>query len=555
MTDESAPSDRIPDQADPNRGPAEPSLDVAAADSTADTAVDPMAELAVDTAVDTATDPATAATDPAADSAGPSPIPAGRRPSRSPGGAAQERVPRGATRATPAAENAGAGAEAAEDTAATAADTTATAASTAASSSATADTSTATADPADPVPEKVKLLRGGGRDKALAGVCHGAGRYFDVDPVIFRVVLVVLSLTGGIGLIIYGMGWLVIPQEGEQESEAHRLLSGRIEGAPLTAVLMALVGCGLYASMLGNGANQAFSLILLAATAGAVYWSQQRGRMQATGEAASVAASAVADAPPAAQAPPEPGAKPSWWRDPLTKDPSYLWGPDDGPYGEEDRRAWRERKKAVRRKREWAFSLVVLLLTVTALAVGTGVSWQYQPVGVSLEIGLSAALGVLGFAFVIASFAGRAREGTAFWSIVMIAGLIVAASLPKSGQGVGETTWQPLTASAVQGPYERGAGTGTLDLRAIRLGGATVSARLKVGAGKAVVILPKTATTHIVYNLGIGEVDLPGKVHNGVRIRNSRQDRLTFGPAPGTPSSGNVELDLNVGVGQLEVIR
>lgn len=118
----------------------------------------------------------------------------------------------------------------------------------------------------------------------LAGVCHGAGRYFGVDPVIFRIVLAVLALTGGIGLIIYGLGWLVIPQEDEEESEAHRLLSGRIEGAPLTAVLMALVGCGLYASMLGNGANQAFSLILLAATVAAVYWSQQRTRMQAAGE-------------------------------------------------------------------------------------------------------------------------------------------------------------------------------------------------------------------------------------------------------------------------------
>jgi phage shock protein PspC (stress-responsive transcriptional regulator) len=403
--------------------------------------------------------------------------------------------------------------------------------------------------------EKVRLRRGAGGDKVVAGVCHGAGRYFDVDPVIFRVVLVVLSLTGGIGLIIYGMGWLVIPQEGEEESEAHRLLSGRIEGAPLTAVLTALVGCGLYASMIGNGPNQAFSLLLLAATAGAVYWSQQRGRMQSAGEAASVSASAVADAPPAAQAPPEPGAKPSWWRDPLTKEPSYLWGPDDGPYGEEDRQAWRERKKAVRREHAWAFSLVVFLLTVTAAGVGTGVSWQYKPTGSSLEIGLSAALGVLGLAFVTASFAGRARGGTVFWSIVMIAGLIGAATLPKSGHGVDDTTWRPLTASAVQASYERGAGTGTLDLTAIKLKGATVSAHVKVGAGEAVVRLPKNATVRIVYDLGVGKVLLPGKAHNGVKINNTRHAWLTYGPPPGTPSAGTVELNLHVGVGQLKVIR
>jgi len=72
----------------------------------------------------------------------------------------------------------------------------------------------------------------------LAGVCSGAGRYFDIDPVIFRIVLVVLSLTGGIGLIIYGMGWLVIPQEGERESEAHGCCPAGSRARRLTAVLM-----------------------------------------------------------------------------------------------------------------------------------------------------------------------------------------------------------------------------------------------------------------------------------------------------------------------------
>jgi phage shock protein PspC (stress-responsive transcriptional regulator) len=404
--------------------------------------------------------------------------------------------------------------------------------------------------------EKAKLRRGGGKDKVLAGVCHGAGRYFDVDPVIFRIVLAVLTLTGGIGLIIYGMGWLVIPQEGEDESEAHHLLSGRIEGAPLTAVLMALVGCGLYASMIGSGPDQAFSLLLLAATAAAVYWSLQRGRMPAAGETPFVSASAVADAPPAAQAPPEPGSKPSWWRETLTKQPSYLWGPDDGPYEEADRQAWRERKKATRAERLWPFGLVVFLLAATAAGVGTGVSWQYEPLGSSLEIGLSSALGVFGLGYLVASFAGRPRGGTAFWSLLTIAGLIGAAALPKAGQGVGETTWRPTTASAVRASYERGAGISTLDLTAIRLNGATVHSRMKLGAGKVVVKLPANAAVHILYNVGLGQVLLPGKVHNnGVHIKNARHERLGYSPPPGNLNTGTVDLDLTIGVGQLEVIR
>ncbi len=47
----------------------------------------------------------------------------------------------------------------------------------------------------------------------VAGVCGGLGRYCDVDPVIFRIVLGVLSATGGIGLIFYGFAWLLLPLE------------------------------------------------------------------------------------------------------------------------------------------------------------------------------------------------------------------------------------------------------------------------------------------------------------------------------------------------------
>jgi phage shock protein PspC (stress-responsive transcriptional regulator) len=402
--------------------------------------------------------------------------------------------------------------------------------------------------------DRPSLVRARGEGKVLAGVCAGAGRYFEVDPVIFRVVLVVLSLTGGIGLIIYGMGWLLIPQRGERQSEAQRLLSGRIEGAPLTAVLMALVGCGLYASMINNGANQAFSLVLLAATAGAVYWSQQRRRRPA--EVSPDMANAVADAPPAVQAPPGPGGLPSWWREPLTKEPAYLWGPDDGPYGQEDKVAWRERKKAARGERgSWRFGFGVFLLAVVAATVGVRASWPYQPVGTSVEIGLAAALGVFGLAFVVASFAGRARGGTVVLSLLTVAGLIGAAALPKTGHGLGATTWRPLTASGVQRLYERGTGTTTLDLTRLALGGGTVTTALKLGAGQAVIRLPADATVSLDYDLGLGEVVLPGEAHHGVRLDAGQHRQLVYAPPPGTLPAGTIDLDVKLGVGQLQVIR
>lgn len=48
-------------------------------------------------------------------------------------------------------------------------------------------------------------------DRVLGGVCSGLGHYLDVDPVILRVILVVLFLAGGFGLLIYLVMWLVVP--------------------------------------------------------------------------------------------------------------------------------------------------------------------------------------------------------------------------------------------------------------------------------------------------------------------------------------------------------
>ena len=48
-----------------------------------------------------------------------------------------------------------------------------------------------------------KRLYRSSRNKVLAGVCGGLGEYFEVDPVIVRLLVVVFTLMGGAGLIAY----------------------------------------------------------------------------------------------------------------------------------------------------------------------------------------------------------------------------------------------------------------------------------------------------------------------------------------------------------------
>ena len=58
------------------------------------------------------------------------------------------------------------------------------------------------------------------KDKIIGGICGGLGDYFDVDPVFFRVLFVVLTFVNGIGLLLYIILWFVVPLgRGETSSE------------------------------------------------------------------------------------------------------------------------------------------------------------------------------------------------------------------------------------------------------------------------------------------------------------------------------------------------
>ncbi len=51
-------------------------------------------------------------------------------------------------------------------------------------------------------------------DRMIAGVCGGLARYFNIDPVIVRLVFVVAVLFGGVSPLIYVVLWIVMPEEG-----------------------------------------------------------------------------------------------------------------------------------------------------------------------------------------------------------------------------------------------------------------------------------------------------------------------------------------------------
>ena len=60
-----------------------------------------------------------------------------------------------------------------------------------------------------PAPRK-RLVRSS-TDSKIAGVCGGLADYFDIDPMIVRILWVVLVVCGGTGLLAYIILWIVLP--------------------------------------------------------------------------------------------------------------------------------------------------------------------------------------------------------------------------------------------------------------------------------------------------------------------------------------------------------
>lgn len=49
-------------------------------------------------------------------------------------------------------------------------------------------------------------------ERIIGGVCSGMAAYWRIDPWIMRVIFIVLALPGGLGILIYIVLWIVLPE-------------------------------------------------------------------------------------------------------------------------------------------------------------------------------------------------------------------------------------------------------------------------------------------------------------------------------------------------------
>jgi phage shock protein C len=86
-------------------------------------------------------------------------------------------------------------------------------------------------------------------DRVIAGVCGGLARYLGIDPVLVRIAALLLIFAGGVGIVLYVIGWIAMPEERpavdgvvELEEDLDEDELERRRGAAILGILFVVVG-------------------------------------------------------------------------------------------------------------------------------------------------------------------------------------------------------------------------------------------------------------------------------------------------------------------------
>ena len=346
----------------------------------------------------------------------------------------------------------------------------------------------------------------------LGGVCAGLGRYFNVDPLVYRIAFAALALAGGTGLLLYLAAYLVIPAEDAKESIAVEALQGHREHPWL------LVGVGL----LSFGALFLLSEarfwpgtgnLWLAATlgGGALVWWHVSNRDRAPRPPAPTAEASTAETVPGVPAPSAP------------------------------------RPMKPPRKPSLFAPVLGALLAVAGLFGLLAVLDVYD-----IDVAVALAVGVLvvGVAIAFGAMTQRRVGGLVFLGLILLGAFGAAAATPVSvSSGVGEKIQRPESAAELDRSYELGIGELNLDLGAVSLSPGTTSVDASVGVGNLVITVPRGVALEIDAHAGVGEVDVLGRRDDGVDAQK------TTSVAGSTPNAPVLDVEADIGMGNIEVRR
>ncbi|WP_436701609.1 PspC domain-containing protein [Nocardioides sp. BYT-33-1] len=356
-------------------------------------------------------------------------------------------------------------------------------------------------------------------DRKVAGVAAGVARHLDIDPLLVRIAFVVLTFFGGGGLILYGVCWLLVPEEGTEDTVI------RVDEGVRTAALI-VGGIITVASVVGDtvgGPDFPWPLLLAGLVLIVVLGGKQAMKPGPSHPW-------LRGGPP-----PAPGAEPGEPGAPGAAYTGYRPGPPPPP----------RRPRDPRRRGPLLFPF-----TLGLAALGAGILATLQLAGVDIEPSAYPAtvLGVTGAMLLVGAFYGRAGG-------LILVGLVAALATAAASvvdefdkTGFGQISPTITAADEVAGPYELAAGEIVIDLTDLdetelrKLDGRILEADLNVGHIR--VIVPEDGLRVAAdARIELGEVVLFGdKSGNAARATHGEQDEPYL------------RIDAKAVLGQVEVI-
>jgi phage shock protein PspC (stress-responsive transcriptional regulator) len=422
--------------------------------------------------------------------------------------------------------------------------------------------------------DDLRELRRSRDDRVIAGVLGGAARRLGIDPVLLRIVTVVLAVFGGVGVVLYALGWLLIPDEDTESSIAEQSLGRRGSSPELgtIALAIALIIAVLIAAggMFNSGVG---TLLLLLTIVGAVMLLRRQDDETPSPAPDAGAyppyppyppsAEPLVDTPDATGAPTgwpatgEPVAHPAG--QPAATGPGYPaaasastgWpeGPDWEPPTGYATEVYEPPPPPEPRPRS-----LLGPLTISAVAVAMGVlavndaTWASIPASAYI----ATALAIVGIGLLVGTWVGRSRG-------LIGLGLLLALALPPAvlvaddlNLTADHTTVTVTSLDQLpDGPQSHGTGQVTYDLSGLELADdEEIDLEISQSMGELFIIVPPEADVTVTASAGMGQIEAFDGMSSGVRPSRTATDL-----GPDGAGGGIITLDLDLAMGRIEVTR
>lgn len=405
-------------------------------------------------------------------------------------------------------------------------------------------------------------------DRMLSGVCGGVGRALNIDPVLIRVVVAVLTIAGGAGIPIYIAAWLLMPEEGSDSSTAQEMFGRRARPDqpwlwPVVIAVGVVCAVGISSSLkiwpfsfpaplIAIIAIWAFMAHRKSRRNGMVrehtHWGAPMGHGSTTGSPAGTPPTgpsypAGPSGPATAQRVQDgPQDRPQDRPQDVPVAPGPVWTDDDplGLYVDDPAPAVAPAEHSCAKAgRGGVVKSSVLLLAAASTLISLAS-------GVVLSTALAIGLLTLGIGMVVGAFVGRTRG--LLWAALPLSVAVAATATFSTVPDFGDVTASPTgPLTAADTTYEIGVGSMKIDLtKATFARGTSTPIRVHADVGEITLIVPPdvdvTGTTRAST---AGELNVFGQRADG-RDRTITINDLGFDQKAG-PAKLTVQADVKVG--------